>query len=370
MVFDNGSIAIIAANTNSEMTFPDENTRVKHVNTDALQAAMDERAQYQVAKAESDEELKDEHEAIKLSSCVDFSDVQEDELYYIGTSGIKVTDLDGLENLPNLLKLHVRSNLLRSMGSVALLRQLQHLELYDNQIQTLEGVQSLVTLKVLDLSFNEIRIIPDLSHLTILEELYVANNKLKKITGLENLKRLKKLDLGANRLRVMENLDGLIDLQELWLGKNKITIIQGLETLTELKIISVQSNRVVQMTGFAQNSALEELYLSHNGIEKIENIEHLFNLKTMDLGGNRIANIPIIMAPLTELEDLWLNNNQIAEFTDIEHLRPLKGLRTLYLEHNPVAQDFEYRKKIEELLPVLDQIDATQTTKARRRLIN
>lgn len=86
----------------------------------------------------------------------------------------------------------------------------------------------------------------------------------------------------------------------------------------------------------------------------------------MDLAGNRISAIPTGLAPLTQLEDFWLNDNHVAHYADVEHLVPLAGLRTLYLERNPIAQDFEYRKKLEELLPELDQIDATPTTKARQ----
>lgn len=126
------------------------------------------------------------------------------------------------------------------MEGIASLVQLQHLELYDNQIQKISSLDALVNLRVLDLSFNEIRVIPDLSHLTKLEELYVANNKLKRISGISSLRTLKKLDLGANRLREIQGLDGLEQLEQLWLGKNKIEKIQGLEALTKLRIISVQ----------------------------------------------------------------------------------------------------------------------------------
>jgi protein phosphatase 1 regulatory subunit 7 len=88
----------------------------------------------------------------------------------------------------------------------------------------------------------------------------------------------------------------------------------------------------------------------------------------MDLGANRISAIPSTLRSLTELEDLWLNDNGIASFEDVEKLVPLAAcaLRTLYLERNPLASDFEYRKKLETLLPQLDQIDAVPTTKARR----
>ncbi|KAF1321107.1 Protein phosphatase 1 regulatory subunit, partial [Globisporangium splendens] len=314
----------------------------------------------------------------KLTECVEF-DRDAEDVYYVGTSGLKATEINGLEDMPKLevrkknakahgsiIRLHIRSNLLRSMDGIASLVQLEHLELYDNQIQKISCLDALVNLRVLDLSFNEIRVIPDLSHLTKLEELYVANNKLKKISGLTHLTTLKKLDLGANRLRDIEGLEGLENLEQLWLGKNKITKIQGLDFLKKLRIISVQSNRLEKVEGFENTLALEELYLSHNGITKLEGVAHLKNLTVMDVGANRITEIPEDIQSLTELEDLWLNDNQVERFSETNHLVPLKKLRTLYLERNPLAKDFEYRKRLEALLPDLDQIDATPTSKARR----
>jgi protein phosphatase 1 regulatory subunit 7 len=90
------------------------------------------------------------------------------------------------------------------------------------------------------------------------------------------------------------------------------------------------------------------------------------NLTVMDVGANRITAIPEDIQGLTELEDLWLNDNQVEAFSETNHLLPLKKLRTLYLERNPLAKDFEYRKRLEALLLDLDQIDATPTSKARR----
>lgn len=90
-------------------------------------------------------------------------------------------------------------------------------------------------------------------------------------------------------------------------------------------------------------------------------------MTTLDVGANRIASIPTELQALTALEDLWLNDNRIERFDDAERLLPLRAsLRTLYLERNPLAKDFEYRMKLEALLPELDQIDAVPTTRARR----
>lgn len=89
-------------------------------------------------------------------------------------------------------------------------------------------------------------------------------------------------------------------------------------------------------------------------------------LTVIDLGANRIDAIPSSLQSLSRLEDLWLNDNKITTFQDAQQLIPLgASLRTLYLERNPLASDFEYRKKMEAMLPELDQIDAVPTTKGR-----
>jgi protein phosphatase 1 regulatory subunit 7 len=77
--------------------------------------------------------------------------------------------------------------------------------------------------------------------------------------------------------------------------------------------------------------------------------------------------LPTDLQQLTMLEDLWVNDNKLESFEDVDKLVPLANLRTLYLERNPLASDFEYRKKLEATLPALEQIDAVPTTKARRR---
>ncbi|OQS05579.1 phosphatase 1 regulatory subunit [Thraustotheca clavata] len=307
-----------------------------------------------------------EKKELMLTECIEFR-AEDEEIYHVGTAGLKARVLNGLEEMTKLRELHVRSNLLYKMTGIENLVNLTHLELYDNQIKKMTSLENLVNLRVLDLSFNEIRVIPDLSHLTKLEELYVANNKLTHITGIENLKTLKKLDLGANRLRTIEGLNHLENLLELWLGKNKITTIQGLENLTSLRIMSIQSNRLLTIENLEKNILLEELYLSHNGIEALANIELLTKLTILDVSNNRIKTIPSMTTnPL--LEDLWLNDNLIDNFDQLQMLKTNTKLETLYLERNPIASDFEYRLKIQNTLPSVQKIDATPTKMELKRL--
>ena len=53
-----------------------------------------------------------------------------------------------------------------------------------------------------------------------------------------------------------------------------------------------------------------------------------------------------------------LSSNLVASFDDVERLRPLAQIKTLYLEHNPVSKDFEYRKRLAATLPSLTQVSS------------
>jgi len=113
---------------------------------------------------------------------------------------------------------------------------------------------------------------------------------------------------------------------------------------------------------------LEELYLAHNGINDEGAAEAtglalpFTKLTTLDLSRNCLTTT-LPFAHLTSLEDLWLSGNKIATFQAVEPLSILgtrEGacLEELYLEYNPVADEFEYRKKLKEIIPSLTKIDA------------
>ncbi|KAG7362235.1 leucine rich repeat LRR-containing protein [Nitzschia inconspicua] len=311
------------------------------------------------------------------------------EVYSVGTAGQKITLLgddfaDPSKTNPELQTLVLRSHLIKDMAGLGTLTKLQLLELYDNMVPALDE-ESLKgcgpSLQTLDMSYNAIR---DMSPVRFcatdalsnninsnLTELYLANNKLKEIAGLSGLVQLKKLDLGANRIRVMNphELGGLINLEELWIGKNKIEVIQGLEKLTKLRRLDVQSNRLTKIENLeTQTKTLEELYLAHNGIDdegasQASGLAQIFpNLTVLDLSRNQLTTTAPF-AHLTALEELWLSGNEMQDFDAVVPLKEasaqMDSLETLYLEYNPLASDFEYRKKLAEWIPSLKQIDAT-----------
>ena len=161
-----------------------------------------------------------------------------------------------------------------------------------------------------------------------------------------------------------EELSGLENLEELWLGKNKIEKIGGLSKLTKLRTLDVQSNRLTRIENLeAQVNTLEELYLAHNGID-VEGATcdtglalPFKELNTIDMSRNRLTDTSPF-AHLNSLTDLWISGNDIKTFEDVKHLGGLTELDSIYMEYNPVASEFEYRKKLAEIIPSLSQIDA------------
>ncbi|KAL3788956.1 hypothetical protein HJC23_000240 [Cyclotella cryptica] len=334
------------------------------------------------------------------------SDDSMEALEIVGTSGQKITRMgsDLSQRYPNLTTLVLRSHLIRTMEGLAKLEKLEILELYDNMIDELrdlnngsgnkdensadDNFESRVgfvpggTLRVLDISYNVIRDMGPVEFCPNLQELLpraqslslrsrdsrldIAQNKIKSIRGLRHLTHLRKIDLGANRIRVMDKteLEGLVNLEELWLGKNKIERIEGLTKLTKLRKLDVQSNRLIKIENLtSQVDTLEELYLAHNGIDiygaRCETGLALpfTALNTIDLSRNKLTDTTPF-SHLTSLSELWISGNEIKSFQDVEPLSNLPNLEGIYLEYNPVASEFEYRKKLAELIPSLNQIDA------------
>ena len=153
-------------------------------------------------------------------------------------------------------------------------------------------------------------------------------------------------------------------LQSLWLGKNKIEHITGLSTLTKLRQLDIQHNRLTTLgDGLNGLSGLTELYLAWNAIESLQGLPHPSQLNTVDLTKNQLATLQGQgLEQHTTLEELWLSSNLFSSYDSIAPLTALPGLTCLYLEHSPIAKDFEYRLTLTKMLPSLEQLDATMVT--------
>lgn len=165
-------------------------------------------------------------------------------------------------------------------------------------------------------------------------------------------------------LQVIEGLSSNTNLQSLWLGKNKIEAIDGLGALTKLRQLDVQHNRLERIgDGLVTLCALEELYLAWNAIGDLSGLPPSPALNTVDLSRNKISSLEGVEAHAS-LEELWLSNSLIDSFDALAPLQQLPSLSCLYLEHSPIAKDFEYRMTLTKMIPSLQQLDATMVNRS------
>jgi protein phosphatase 1 regulatory subunit 7 len=87
----------------------------------------------------------------------------------------------------------------------------------------------------------------------------------------------------------------------------------------------------------------------------------------IDLTANRLTRLGGAFDAQAALEDLWLGYNRLASFEALSLPRLARScprLATVYLEHNDIARDWEYRKTLARLLPSVTQIDADAVRRA------
>jgi len=260
------------------------------------------------------------------------------------------------------------------VGSVKV--SLEELELYDNLLRELEDLDGANKLRLLDVSYNRIATLEGLAgRCPALEVLYCASNRLKDpLPGVFSAcaLTLTRLDLGSNSLPSMEGLECLVNLEELWLGKNKITEIKGLQALSKLRILDVQSNRLTRIGGLGggasgegiQHPHLQELYLGHQGITVLEGLDALPALKVFDCTGNAGVTEIRGLEGCPGLTDLWAGYTGVASFDSVlSGVANCTSLQVLYLEHSPLAKDWEYRIRLCRGIPSLEQLDATSVSR-------
>ena len=89
------------------------------------------------------------------------------------------------------------------------------------------------------------------------------------------------------------------------------------------------------------------LWLNDNLLTRVTPLTKNCHLTEIYLHNNRLTSISGVFKRLFCLETLFLHNNQLRNLDEtIEELKPLKGLRTLNLFHNPLAQEENYREKV------------------------
>ena len=313
---------------------------------------------------------------------------------------------------PLLTNLDLSYNQIRRIENIRGLIHLKHLYVANNKLTTIgmeEGLGSLpINLKRLDLGYNRIRHMENIP--PSLEELWLGKNKITVIKGLSHMDgSLRILDIQSNRLvsllhgapakkeedqkaaNTLEKAMKAVALGEAGEGgkggkggregegegegegeRKNITADSedgAATTSNSTSNLMPREDEKEGMIGLHLEclSNVEELYLSHQGIKSMVGLTHLVSLQTLDLSSNEITEFED-MHTLLKLEECWMNDNKIETFATLQsQLVPLDAtLRTVYLERNPVAEEYLYRKTLGAMLPSLTQIDASRIPGRKR----
>ena len=100
-----------------------------------------------------------------------------------------------LARLTSLKSLTLNNLGIIEIGFLKNLKQIEHVEIYENRISRIESDYFSNLIKELNLGKNHIQAIPDLSHLTALQSLDLSHNEFTDISGLSGLSSLKHLNL-------------------------------------------------------------------------------------------------------------------------------------------------------------------------------
>ena len=183
-----------------------------------------------------------------------------------------VKDLTGLGAVPQLRRVNLAGNAVTDAGPLALLGDLERLDLSDNAVQDLWPLSGLAELRVLNLS----------------------GNRVTDVTALA----------GLPRLRVLE------------LSDNAVVDLSPLGALPALEYLGVAGNRVTDVTALADLHALTRLDLGGNAVLDAAPLGDVGRLVWLRLSGNRLATLDGL-GRLTKLRWVWVADNPLPDGTTV-----------------------------------------------------
>uniref|UniRef100_A0A914Q109 Uncharacterized protein n=1 Tax=Panagrolaimus davidi TaxID=227884 RepID=A0A914Q109_9BILA len=118
---------------------------------------------------------------------------------------MKITKLDGIEQMLNLTCISLAKNKLTSIKKLKHLKNLQFLDLRNNNISHFDEPPEMLT--EINLSDNQFIGLMFCGRLQLLTKLNVNNNKIKSLKGLESCKLLEVLQAADNNLKEKNELE-------------------------------------------------------------------------------------------------------------------------------------------------------------------
>ncbi|WP_433289354.1 leucine-rich repeat domain-containing protein [Pseudonocardia sp. CA-142604] len=213
--------------------------------------------------------------------------------------GGRITTLDGLAHLPNLVDLDLSGNDVGELSGLAQAPQLTRLTLTNNAVRDLGPLAGLTSLQDLGLSGNEVTDLAPLAGLTQLRFLGLSRNAVTDLGPLAPLAALTELDVSNNQVADVTPLAALSQLDKLRLGRDLITDPSALQALPALTTLDVSGNRIRDAATLAGCRAVEELSIGGNPLTDVGPLRDMPALKGVDLSesdSTRLAGIEALRA--------------------------------------------------------------------------
>lgn len=237
----------------------------------------------------------------------------------------------------------VRDNKLINIPSTLFqCRELWHLDLGMNQLQTLENMNcdELYQLKELFLFENQLSSLPiSVIRCISLQYLDVHNNVLSSLPTSFPLSDLVKLNLKHNKLSTLpSDISEMRCLEFLDISENLLVAIPDLTKLHKLSFLDATQNKVKFLPDLPINGSLDRLHIGHNQLTTIINMENLSRIQStvteLLLHDNSISVLPSELSLFQMLRVIDITNNNISDIP--ASLGYNKSLQRFQIEGNPI----------------------------------
>lgn len=227
------------------------------------------------------------------------------------------------------------------------LESLTTLTCNSSNVTSTKGIELMKNLQYLDLQNNNITSLSVVTN-TKLIQLNASNNNLTSIAIHKNPK-LVNLYLTNNNLVDIQLYDQITSLQRVYLSNNSLTNInETIKNLSNLKILYVDHNNLTDLS-VVNNLALETLIASKNQLTSID-LHNNGSLKHINFNNNKLTSIKMRNG-VKNLEEIHLKNNQL---TSID-LSIQTNLKTLDLSGNSLSSiNLDNNRKLETLYLGMD----------------
>ena len=251
-----------------------------------------------------------------------------------------------------ITSLDLSNGYIRDLSGIQYFKNLEELNIANNEISDLSPLSGCAKLKTLDASGQYISNLGALSALKELTKLNLADNELTTLSSLKELAGLQKLDVSGNEIAVFGTAGKLQNLQYLNMADNPmgeidLSTLSGLANLTELNVsgcgiesiegintgnlttLNVSYNQIDSAAALEKAEKLRTLDISYNMLTEADGLKSCIRMQELSMEGNPLENIAWI-EPLTELTNINLAQTGLVE-EDLVYFQNMKNLQTLDL---------------------------------------